>query len=164
MTNVPGDTGDVAAALAKLADRRAELNRLDDQYLALIARTEESLRALGVGLRISTAISRTTSREYYDSVEYLTFDKAAGAWRLAIESGPDDGDPESWTSTPLASCDRDTRFSVFADGHLARLVLQSLAELEQAINRRQAHLASSQALVETIEQARPARSRKGGKP
>ena len=162
MTN-PGDTGGIANTLARIAERSAHLSRLDDEYLKLITRTEEALRALNVGVRISSEMDGRSHSDDRGS-QLLTFDKLAGTWRLLIESGPDDGDPEYWSTVPLASCERDLRFEVFAEGHVARLVNTAIDVLERTIVKRESHLGPSSALVAAIEQARPARPAKGGKP
>lgn len=162
MTN-PGDTGGIADALARIAERSANLSRLDDEYLKLIGRSEEALRGLNIGVPISVDIAPDGPTPYGES-QLLTFDKVAGSWRLSHEYGPDDGDPDSWSSVPLASCDRDLRFEVFAEGHLARLIHKAQEVLDHAIAKREAHLGPSKALVAAIEQARPARPAKGGKP
>lgn len=162
---VPGDTGGIAQALARIAERKRELDRLDDEYLALILRAEEALRALGIGLRCSTLMwSEPVAGASVEEAQFLAFDKIAGVWRLAIEHGVSTGDPEDWTLTPLASADRDTRFSAVADGHLEKLILAALAAQDAAIERRSSALAPSQARVAMIEAARPVRSPKGSKP
>ena len=161
MTTVPGDTGGIAAALARVAERKAELNRLDDEYLAMIHRTEEALRALGIGLRLRKEMERDSVDEEHSRI--LVFDKLGGAWRLAILAGPL-LDADGWTETPLASCDRETRFEVFECGVLEALVISAADTVDRAIDARTKQLAPSNQLVATIEAARPARTPKGGKP
>jgi hypothetical protein len=148
-TDPPDDTGELQDVLARIAARRVELNRLDDHYQLLIKRAEDALRALGIGMRISIEIS---SEESDRAVVYtnLVFDKIAGSWRLAIESGPDDY-PEAWQSTLLASMDRELRFSVFRDGYLRRLTLKALETLDHAIESRKQHLQPSANFVTTLE-------------
>ncbi len=164
MTN-PGDTGGVAGALTRLAERSASLSRLDDEYLKLINRTEEALRALNLGFFVDTWISSSQADESGASfVRCLAFEKIGGAWRLVERSGLDQDDPDDWSSVPLASCDRELRFSVFADGHVEKLLLKALEVLDAAVAKRELHLAPSTALVVAIEHARPARPTKGGKP
>lgn len=155
MTN-SGEAGGVGDALARIAERSASLSQLDDTYLRLTTRSEEALRALGIGLRLVTVVERDQEGEEI----LLVFDKTSTGWRLAIESGVGD-QPESWVSTPLTSCDRELRFSVFADGHLEKLVLRGLEVLERAISRREHHLPASTLLVQAIEQARSVRPPKG---
>jgi hypothetical protein len=162
---LPGDTGGIAEALALITERKRELDRLDDEYLALIARAEDALRALGIGLRFSTLMwSGPVEGASVEEAQFLAFDKIAGVWRLAIEHGVSTGDPEDWTLTPLASADRDTRFIAVADGHLEKLIHAALVAQDAAIARRAAGLAPSQARIATLEAARPARTQKGSKP
>ena len=69
--------------------------------------------------------------------------------------------PEMWDQTPLASADRETRFSVFRDGHLHRLIIEGLALLDREIAAREQCMPASSSLIATLESAKP---RKGGKP
>ena len=158
-THSPGDPGEIEAALAQIAKRRPDLNTADDQYLALIARAEEALRALAIGLRFSTRMSFVETRNSV-SETILSFDTHAGAWRLCVEEGPDDM-PEMWDQRPLASADRETRFSVFRDGHLHRLIIEGLALLDREIATRDQCMPASTTLITTLEGAKP---KKGGKP
>jgi len=162
MSQSSDDLGGLSAALSTLDARRTELNRLDDEYLALIARLEEALRALGFGLRVEHRMVRGFADG--DAEEVLAFDKVGGTWRLVHEEGPCDADPDQWSATPVASCDRDLRFQIFAKGHVAELLRQILIAVERAISARTTYLEPSKALVAAVEQARPPRPSRGAKP
>lgn len=97
-------------------------------------------------------------------VRCLAFEKVSGSWRLVERSGLDQAPPDEWSSTPLASCDREFRFSMFAGGHIERLLLEALKVLDGAVNKREQVLGQSKSLVAAIEKAHPARPNKGGKP
>jgi len=144
----PGAAEAVERVLARLAARTPELDRLDDEIGRLIVRTEKALRALKIGMRLSVS----TRRAHEDWSEYLAFDKVNGAWRLTVDGGPDES-PDSWSTTPLSDCDRETRLAAFSDGLIERLLLTAADQLDEAIKERQMAIENGQAFVGAIEHA-----------
>lgn len=135
----------LADALAHAQEAAKKLDALDDQLSALIPEYEEALKdmRLGVGISVEVETGDRWSK-------MLSFDKYNGSWRLLLEEGPDDGDPEHWTQTPLASASRDERANVFA-WHLDTLITSAARQIEKKIESRTSTLAHAKERLTAIK-------------
>jgi len=135
------------AALADLRASADELATLDDSLTGTIPEIEDALRGLRLGVPITIKIE---SGDHWG--KYLTFEKHGQTWRLVIEEGPDDGDPEDWTTTPLANAPRDERAMVF-EFHLDKLLLTAADQIKSKVERRRRTLDGTKAVIETVKKA-----------
>jgi hypothetical protein len=138
---------ELEAALANLRASADELNKLDDELTAMIPEIEDALRGLRLGVRISVQIE-----EGEQWSKYLAFDKHGQTWRLLIEGGPDDGEPEQWTTTALANVPRDERADVF-EGHLDKLLLSAAGQIKTKAERRRRALEGTRTVIATVKKA-----------
>ena len=141
----------LAAALADLRAAADELDQLDDQLTAMIPEVETALRDLRLGVRISVAMPTSDECE-----RYLAFDRHGQGWRLLIEDGPPDGDPEAWTTTALASAPRDIRARVF-EHHLDNLLMSAAKQIKDKVEARRRTVTGTKDVVATLKQAASAR-------
>lgn len=138
---------ELEAALADLRASADELDKLDDELTALIPEVEEALRGLRLGVRISVPI------EVGDRWgKYLAFDRHGQTWRLVVEDGPDDGDPDDWTVNALANAPRDDRAAVF-EYHLNKLLLSAADQIKAKAKARRAALEGTKVVVESVKKA-----------
>lgn len=135
----------LAEALSHAQEAANELNELDDELSTMIPEYEGALKNLGLGIGFSVELD---SGERWS--RQLTFDKHNGSWKLLVEEGPDDGDPELWNQTPLASMSRDERASVFAY-HLDTLISSAAAQIRKKISSRRATIEQAKARLETLK-------------
>src|SRR3954463_3165794 len=135
----------LADALARAQAAATELDAIDDQLSALIPEYEHALKGLRLGVAISVVIETGEGGS-----KILSFDKYAGAWHLLIEDGPDDGDPDNWTQTPLASASRDERANVFA-WHFDTLITSAAQQIEKKIESRKSTLTDAKQRLTAIK-------------
>lgn len=135
----------LADELARAQEAAKELDTLDDQLSDLIPEYEEALKKLRLGVSLSVTIDggEGWSRQ-------LSFDKYSGAWRLVLEEGPDAGDPEQWTTTPLASASRDERATVFA-WYMPKLLSSAARQINDKIQARKDTLKLAQERLAAIK-------------
>lgn len=138
---------ELEAALADLRASADELDKLDDELTAMIPEIEEALRGLRLGVRISVQIE--TAEQW---AKYLAFDRHGQTWRLLIEDGPDDGEPEHWTTTALSNAPRDDRAAVF-EFHLDKLLLSAAEQIKSKAERRRRALEGTRTVIATVKKA-----------
>ena len=138
---------DLSIVLALLAERRAELDALDDDITGLIRRVETAMRR-----HFSVRISITFSHDdVTGEIEALVFGKWDGKWQLLIMEGEPD-DPETWKYTPLVSAGREVRAEVFR-GLLDDMIRGAVEQLDGQIRERREALASGVQLARALEPA-----------
>lgn len=97
-----------------------------------LRRAEQALTDLNLG--VTTAVSlNPLEDDRTDWRQLLRFGKDSTGWRLILESGPDAGEPEDWTESPLLNASKEVRLQA-----VARLP----ALLEKLVETAEQHLAS----------------------
>lgn len=127
----------------KLRDAAEISSEFEQHYQKLnsvIEKAEAALRALDLRVSASVQLEDDDPNAAAWGLEtYLSFSKYKQKWRLVIESG-EPGEPETWSTTPLADAPRSERIEA----------IQKLAELRVAIHDRAEK--DLEKLTETIQQ------------
>jgi hypothetical protein len=92
-------------ALSRAREVAAQLGPATDRLNALLQAVETALAELQLGV---AGYARMNEKNP-EWAQMLTFCKFGNTWQLMIESGPDGGDPEDFSSTPLCNASRELR-------------------------------------------------------
>jgi hypothetical protein len=92
-------------ALSRAREVAAQLGPATDRLNTLIQAVETAIAELQLGV---TAYVRMNPDDP-NWAHLLTFGKFSNDWQLLIESGPDGGDREDWSATPLRNMSRELR-------------------------------------------------------
>lgn len=112
---------------------------------------EQALATLNLGVTASVNLDPNPSARD-DWQQYLRFGKDGSAWRLMLESGPDSGDAEDWSQSPLLSASKEVR--VGAVERLPALVDKLVEVAEEQVGRFRAAASKAQALAAAIAEAK----------
>jgi hypothetical protein len=91
-------------ALAKAREARQTLAAATEELNDSIAKAEQELLALKLGVTASVLLEQGEDWE-----SYLRFGKHGDKWRLVYESGPVMGEPEDWRDEPLLNASKEVR-------------------------------------------------------
>jgi hypothetical protein len=92
-------------ALSRAREVAAQLGPATDRLNTLIQAVETAIAELQLGVRASVRMNPGD----HEWNEFLTFGKFGSVWQLLIEAGPDEDDPEHWSTTPLCNASRELR-------------------------------------------------------
>ena len=98
----------VAAQLEQIKELRAELVGATDAYNESLLRAEAAFKALNLGV---TAVVELEPNESDRSgwSQLIRFGKHGHEWRLLLESGPEGGEEEEWSISPLVNASKEIR-------------------------------------------------------
>jgi hypothetical protein len=114
-----------------------------------LVQVEHALPALNLG--VSAAVNLDPSSNPFqvqDWQQYLRFGKDGSEWRLMLESGPEDGEREDWSQSPLLSASKEVRLR--AVERLPALVDKLVEVAERQVTEFRTAAAKAQALAAAI--------------
>lgn len=158
-SNVPFDFSELEEAEAdplRESLRRArrvapELASATDAVNNALAHVEQALAALNLGVTAAVTLDPYPNRQD-DWHQYLRFGKDGSTWRLLLESGPDSGDAEDWSQSPLLSTSKEVR--LHAVERLPALIDMLVEVAEDQVDKFKAAAAKAHALAATIAEAK----------
>jgi len=128
-----------------------QLASATDEVNAALAHVEHALVALNLGVTASVELAPASGRR--DGWEqHLRFGKDGATWRLLLESGPDNGDTEDWSLSPLLSTSKEVRLQ--AVERLPALIDELVEVAEEQVDKFKAAAAKARAIAATISEAR----------
>lgn len=148
---------DLSSAIDVLRRITPQLNEIIDRHNATVAATEETLQAIGVGLRAEVQFENHFE-EYVNAVEYggddrswsrhwislLTYRRHSGAYRICVEVRWADPPGEKWVEKsflPWEQLPRDVKLRAFPSlpllvqeiGKEAQMLMAAAEEVERQI-------------------------------
>lgn len=155
-TSVPPAAVDAApadplrASLQRARRVAPELASATDAVNVALEQVEQALAALHLG--VTAAVDLYDGRDPVDGwMRFLRYGKDGSAWRLLLESGPDGGDAEDWSQSPLLNASKEVRLQ--AVERLPALVDALVDVAEDQVGRFRAAAAKAHALAATIAEA-----------
>jgi hypothetical protein len=144
MTVEKSAAGDIRAKLAQLRELRDQLDAHDVALNDLVPEVEKMFKSLHLGVSISMRIEEGDTW-----ARWLTFEKMSKQWRLCQVTGPLDGDPDDYTTTPVSDLPRDTRAKILGYD-VPRLLDAGVEHMEKRIEERRRVIDSTNELLETV--------------
>jgi hypothetical protein len=123
---------------------KAELSAATDALNASLRKAEQALTELNLGVTASVALWPKQS----DWLQFLRFGKDASGWRLILESGPDGGDPEDWSESPLLNASKEVRLQ--AVERLPALLEELVKTAEEHLVTLRTRAAQADAFADTV--------------
>lgn len=138
----------IRQVLGELSAQRQVLNSLDTEISELVKRVEVAMRK-HFSVRIEKMIDSTFEQgtEWFQA---LAFGKWDSRWQLLIVEGLVD-EPDSYRTTPLVSAPRETRASMFRDGHIEGLILSAVKQLDEQIDGRKEALVAGKTIIDDLD-------------
>jgi hypothetical protein len=150
MPRRPTKSPDLTPLLARAREVAPKLGSAADELNAALARAEEALASLRLGVTASVDLEEDGGSGS-DWFELLTFGKQGAAWKLLIETG-EGGFPETFSTSPLLNASREKR--LLAAERLPRLVEELVKEAEEQIAHVRARAEAVDTLVTSISSVR----------
>lgn len=123
------------------------MNEATDQLNASLSGAEEAIANLNLGVTAGVVMEQDPQ----GWEELLTFGKDKQAWRLLFESGPEPGDPEYWSSTPLVKASRAIRLK--AVNFLVPLVEKLISTANEEVENIRAQTKTVQDLTAKLRES-----------
>jgi hypothetical protein len=127
MGEAEGDS--LRASLQRARRISPELAAATEAVDAALKHVEQALTALNLGVSASILLDEDRRAGWE---QWLTFGKDGSTWRLLWERGPDGGDAEDWSKTPLRDASDETRLRAVA--LLPALVDRLVAAAEERVS------------------------------
>jgi DNA polymerase-3 subunit gamma/tau len=146
------DHADSLRASLQRARRVApELASATDAVNIALERVEQALTTLNLG--VTACIDLDPDRNPRDDwARCLRFGKDGSTWRLLLESGPEGGDADDWSQSPLLSASKEVRLQ--AVEQLPALIDKLVEAAEDQVGRFRAAAAKAQAVAAAIAEAK----------
>ncbi|WP_437716253.1 SIMPL domain-containing protein [Sorangium sp. So ce448] len=116
-----------------------------------LERVEQALSALNLGVTAAVNLDPDANPRD-DWNQYVRFGKDGSTWRLLLESGPMDGEPEDWSQSPLLSTSKEVRLR--AVDRLPALIDRLVEVAERQVGEFRAAAAKAKALADAIAEAK----------
>ena len=94
--------------VARASALRAAIPTATDALNASLQRAELALTELNLGVTAAVFLN-PLEEDRGDWRQHLRFGKDSTGWRLILESGPDGGEPEDWSESPLLNASKEVR-------------------------------------------------------
>lgn len=141
------------AALDRARDVSARLATATDKLNVSLQQIETELAALNLGVTAAVEMEQFEAAPGLTITKELRFGKADREWKLLYESGPDTGDPDNWSSTPLLNASRENR--LLAVAHLPKLIKALVDVAEKEIKNVSAKADEVEALARLVKTGIP---------
>ena len=129
LKSTPSNAASEAAPLPGERPDPQRLHKATDRLNEVLTRFEEALAALKLGVAASVVLDEAEDGSW---IQYLSFTKTHGSFKLVVEAGQE-GTPESFNTTPITSASRETRLT--AVEHLPTLYKALLKEFDAEVTR-----------------------------
>jgi hypothetical protein len=151
LAKVDGQTDSLHLSLQRARRVAPELASATEAVNSALERVEQALAALNLGVSASVNLDPDPNPRD-DWHQYVRFGKDGSTWRLLLESGPDGGDTEDWSQSPLLSTSKEVRLR--AVERLPALVDKLVEVAEHQVGKFRAAAAKAYALAEAIAETK----------